>query len=137
MFSRHFWLSSCFLAVTVSGLVSFLSSQASTAQSAASSTPVPSDGKPQPAPEAIAAPHTIQEAYVIQQFSTEINFENDGTETHKTQAKIQVLSEAGVQHWGVISFAYQNFNQTLTFNMSEYESRMEQSSIRLLKICRK
>jgi tetratricopeptide (TPR) repeat protein len=55
----------------------------------------------------------MQEAFVIQESATNITFENDGTETRQSEARIQILSEAGVQHWGVISFTYQNFNELL------------------------
>jgi hypothetical protein len=54
-----------------------------------------------------------QEAYVIEHLDTKVAFENDGTETREMQASLHILSDAGVQHWGVISFSYQNFNQTL------------------------
>jgi len=63
----------------------------------------------QTAPE----PSKLQEAFIIQKLATDISFEDDGTETHQTEARIQILSEAGVQHWGVISFSYQKLNQVL------------------------
>jgi tetratricopeptide (TPR) repeat protein/transglutaminase-like putative cysteine protease len=62
-----------------------------------------------------AAPESTktQEAFIIQKYASDITLDDDGTETHQTEARIQILSEAGVQHWGVISFAYQKFNQVL------------------------
>jgi|SRR6266567_4696925 len=62
---------------------------------------------------AAAVSSKTQEAYVIEGVVSRISFENDGTETQETQASIHILSDAGVQRWGVVSFSYQNFNQTL------------------------
>jgi tetratricopeptide (TPR) repeat protein len=73
----------------------------------------PHNSRPPNLPQAAAAPPKLQEAFIIQKLVTEISFENDGTETHQTEARIQILSEAGVQHWGVISFSYQKLNQVL------------------------
>lgn len=64
---------------------------------------------PQTAPEA----PKLQEAFIIQKLASDISLEDDGTETGQTEARIQILSEAGVQHWGVISFSYQKSNQVL------------------------
>src|SRR5690348_12388401 len=55
----------------------------------------------------------VEEAFIIQKLAADISLEDDGTETQQTEAHIQILSEAGVQHWGVISFSYQKFNQVL------------------------
>ncbi len=63
--------------------------------------------------QAAAVSSKTQEAYVIEGVVSRISFENDGTETQETQASIHILSDAGVQRWGVVSFSYQNFNQTL------------------------
>lgn len=74
----------------------------------AASGPVTSGTK-----KGISASNHPTEAFVVEKLLTEISFENDGTETQHYLAQIQILSEAGVQHWGVISFSYQNFNQVL------------------------
>ena len=63
--------------------------------------------------EAAAADNKAQEAFIIQESASNINLDDDGTETRQTEARIQVLSEAGVQRWGVISFSYQNLNEVL------------------------
>ena len=63
--------------------------------------------------EAAPGSTKTQEAFIIQKFATDITLEEDGTESRQTEARIQILSEAGVQHWGVISFSYQKFNQVL------------------------
>jgi hypothetical protein len=44
---------------------------------------------------------TAQEAYIIENFLQKVRFENDGTETRDTQESIQILSDAGVEHWGM------------------------------------
>ena len=54
-----------------------------------------------------------QEAFVIESFTTKANFENDGTQTYEVAESIHILSDAGVQRWGVLSFSYMKFNQTL------------------------
>jgi len=54
-----------------------------------------------------------KEAFVIQQLTSRFTFENDGSERREMQASIKVLSDAGVQKWGVLSFSYQNFSQTV------------------------
>ena len=63
--------------------------------------------------DAQSTDNKTQEAFIVQEIATNISLENDGTETQQTEARIQILSEAGVQHWGVISFSYQHLNQTL------------------------
>jgi hypothetical protein len=55
----------------------------------------------------------VQDSFIIRQLATKLAFENDGTETRETSAQIQVLSDAGVQRWGVVSFSYHNINETL------------------------
>jgi hypothetical protein len=35
----------------------------------------------------------MQEAFVIQESATNVTFENDGTETRQSEARIQILSE--------------------------------------------
>lgn len=73
---------------------------------------VEKSGKPNQQ-ETAPADDTIQEAFVIQESATNVTFEDDGTEARQSEARIQILSEAGVQRWGVISFTYQNFNERL------------------------
>lgn len=107
MFSPWFRLPSALLLLFVSNSVLLFADQqkakeaaSSMASAAIAKTKDDSGSKP-------------SQAFIVQKLVTEISFENDGTETQRYQAQIQILSEAGVQHWGVISFAYQNFNQVL------------------------
>jgi tetratricopeptide (TPR) repeat protein len=52
-----------------------------------------------------------KEAFVIEQDSTRITFENDGTSAREATARIRIQSDAGVQQWGILSFAYENSTQ--------------------------
>ena len=92
-------------------------------------------GKPAPQ-EAVHAENKIQEAAIIEELDSTIDLEDDGTQTRQTEARIKVLSEAGVQRWGVISFSYQNSTMCWTSHMYGFESRTELSSPRLQKIPR-
>jgi tetratricopeptide (TPR) repeat protein len=47
-----------------------------------------------------------QEAFVLEKFRTVATFENDGTSTRTTTGAVRIQSEAGVQHWGVLSAGY-------------------------------
>lgn len=47
-----------------------------------------------------------QEAFVIEQFSRQEKFENDGTSLREDTAKVRIQSEAGVQQYGLLSFSY-------------------------------
>jgi hypothetical protein len=82
----------------------------------AQSQPTTSPSKPSTDSQAskqTKADSSTQESFVIELSALTCNFENDGTETQEMQERIHVLSDAGVQHWGVLSFSYQKFNQTL------------------------
>ncbi len=54
-----------------------------------------------------------KEAFVIEQDSSRITFENDGTSTRESSTKIRIQSDAGVQHWGILSFPYENSTQVV------------------------
>ena len=47
-----------------------------------------------------------KEAFVVEKLSTVAKFEGDGTSTRTTTSVIRMQSEAGVQHWGVLSTGY-------------------------------
>lgn len=53
------------------------------------------------------------EAYVIEQVLNSESYEADGTGTYDSQARIHVLSQAGVQQFGLINFTYQKNFQTV------------------------
>jgi len=48
-----------------------------------------------------------QEAFVTELGSTRITFEDDGTSKRELTARVRIQSEAGVQHFGVLTFSYQ------------------------------
>jgi tetratricopeptide (TPR) repeat protein len=48
------------------------------------------------------------EAFVVEQDSTRIVFENDGTSNRESTARVRIQSGAGVQRFGILTFSYQN-----------------------------
>jgi tetratricopeptide (TPR) repeat protein len=52
-----------------------------------------------------------QEAFVIEQYRSRYRFENDGTGSRETVARVRVQSEAGVQQWGQIQVGYNSANE--------------------------
>ena len=58
-------------------------------------------------------PDYSKEAFVIEQTSTRITFENDGTGARESAARIRIQSEAGVQRYGLLTFSYQNSTESL------------------------
>ncbi len=74
-------------------------------------TPVP---KPLPKPiEKLAekAEDFSQEGYVGEKVRTVYRFENDGTGTRETYARIKIQSEAGVEQWGQVVIGYNSANE--------------------------
>jgi transglutaminase-like putative cysteine protease len=55
-----------------------------------------------------AKPDYSNEAYVVEQTSTRIVFENDGTGTRESSARIRIQSDAGVQRYGLLTFSYES-----------------------------
>lgn len=60
-----------------------------------------------------AKPDYSKEAFVIEQTSTRIVFENDGTGTRESSARIRIQSDAGVQRYGLLTFSYQNSTESV------------------------
>jgi len=54
-----------------------------------------------------------KEAFVIEQDSTSLAFDKDGTGTHESTARIRIQSDAGVQRYGVLTFSYENSNESM------------------------
>jgi tetratricopeptide (TPR) repeat protein/transglutaminase-like putative cysteine protease len=67
------------------------------------------EGPPTPDPK----PDYSKEAFVIEQSSTKIAFENDGTGTRESSGRIHVQSDAGIQRFGLLTFAYQNSTESV------------------------
>jgi hypothetical protein len=60
-----------------------------------------------------AKPDYSKEAFVIEQTSTRIVFENDGMGTRESSARIRIQSDAGVQHYALLTFPYQNSTESV------------------------
>jgi tetratricopeptide (TPR) repeat protein len=58
--------------------------------------------------KASADPDYSKEAFVLEQSSDKFKFENDGTYTREMHMRIRIQSDAGVQQFSVVKFAYQN-----------------------------
>jgi tetratricopeptide (TPR) repeat protein len=56
-------------------------------------------------------PKYSQEAFVIEKYVSRYRFENDGTGSRETVARVRVMSEAGVQQWGQIQVGYNSANE--------------------------
>lgn len=70
-----------------------------------------------PATPPKAKPDYSVEAFVIEQDSTRIDFENDGTYKRQSSARVRIQSGAGVQRYSVLSFPYQNLTETNTLTL--------------------
>lgn len=57
--------------------------------------------------QAPARPDLSQEAFIFEQISTKVTFENDGTSERETSVRARIQSEAGVQRFGLLTFSYQ------------------------------
>jgi tetratricopeptide (TPR) repeat protein len=51
-------------------------------------------------------PDYSQEAAVIEEMSTRLAFENNGNFTHEQTSRVRVQSDAGVKHWGLLTFPF-------------------------------
>src|SRR5882762_1903273 len=61
----------------------------------------------QSAPKSAAAkPDYSQEAFVMEQYLRKVKLENDGTSLREDSARIRIQSDAGVQHYGLLTFSY-------------------------------
>ncbi|MGA8150450.1 MAG: DUF3857 domain-containing protein [Terriglobales bacterium] len=58
-------------------------------------------------------PDYSQEAFVDEESVTRIVFENDGTSVRESGNRVRIQSDAGVQHFGVLSFSYQSAIESL------------------------
>jgi tetratricopeptide (TPR) repeat protein/transglutaminase-like putative cysteine protease len=69
-----------------------------------------------PAKPATTPPDYAQEAFVIEQLVTKVTCENDGTSNREVTARIRLQSDAGVQHWGVLIFAYASSGEEVSID---------------------
>jgi tetratricopeptide (TPR) repeat protein/transglutaminase-like putative cysteine protease len=63
--------------------------------------------------QAEPAPDTSREALIFEQQDTHIIFENDGTGTREQSARIHILSDTGVQQFGIVTLQYQSSVESL------------------------
>src|SRR5205807_7875563 len=65
---------------------------------------------PLPAQEAAktAKPELAKQSFAYEDLTEKASFENDGTGVEEISARIRISSEAGLQHWGVVKFSYQD-----------------------------
>src|SRR6266849_8723898 len=56
-------------------------------------------------------PDYSKEAFVLEQSSDKFKFENDGTYSREVRMRIRIQSDAGVQHFSVVKFAYQKSSE--------------------------
>jgi len=61
---------------------------------------------PKSAPQPPKAADYSSEPFVIEHLSTTIVFENDGTSTQESSARIHIQFQAGVQFWGTVTVPY-------------------------------
>jgi tetratricopeptide (TPR) repeat protein len=54
----------------------------------------------------ISRPDFSKEAFVIEQFTRKVKFENDGTSSQEDTARIRIQSDAGLQRYGLLTFDY-------------------------------
>src|SRR5665213_2018777 len=54
-----------------------------------------------------------QEPFIIEQYSTMMRYENDGTGVQDTIVRARVQSEAGVQQLGELTFGYNSANDKI------------------------
>jgi len=59
-----------------------------------------------PADSVVSKPSYSEEAYVLERSSRKIKFENDGTSSVEDTARVRIQSDAGVQHYGLLTFSY-------------------------------
>src|ERR1700686_5889173 len=64
-------------------------------------------------PPAEAKSDYSREAFVSEEDITHVTFENDGTSTRESTARIRIQSGAGVQRFGVLTLPYENSTETL------------------------
>ncbi len=67
----------------------------------------------QQSPATPTKPDYSKEAFVYEQITSKLVYENDGTATRDTSVRVRVQSDAGVQHWGLLRFSYQSSVETL------------------------
>ena len=60
-----------------------------------------------------AAPDYGREAFVVERSRTAWRFENDGTGTKRSETRVRIQSDAGIQTWGQLVLGYNAANERL------------------------
>jgi Tfp pilus assembly protein PilF len=63
-------------------------------------------------PQSAAKADYSQEAFVIEQMSTQVSFDNDGNRTREQTTRVRVKTDAGVQQWGLLAISFQSAVET-------------------------
>jgi tetratricopeptide (TPR) repeat protein len=66
-----------------------------------------------PSPNTTKPPDYSKEAVVIEQAVSTLVFDNDGTSSAETVARVRVQSQAGIQQFGMLNFPYASATSTL------------------------
>jgi tetratricopeptide (TPR) repeat protein/transglutaminase-like putative cysteine protease len=61
-------------------------------------------------------PDYSKEAFVLEQSSDKFKFQNDGTSTREISMRIRIQSNAGVQQFGLLKFAYQSSSESFAID---------------------
>jgi tetratricopeptide (TPR) repeat protein/transglutaminase-like putative cysteine protease len=73
---------------------------------AAPQSPAQQSTPPKSAPQPPKAPDYPSEPFVLENVSTKVVFENDGTFSLESSARILIQSQAGLQTWGTVTVPY-------------------------------
>lgn len=99
-------------------LIALLLSAITPSRSARQSTAAPPVSQKAPAATQTAVtpsatPDYSKEAFIHEEVSAKIAFQNDGTSTRESYDRVRILSAAGVQRYSVLTFPYESATQTL------------------------
>jgi tetratricopeptide (TPR) repeat protein/transglutaminase-like putative cysteine protease len=65
---------------------------------------------------AAAKPDYSKEPFIQEESSLKVDFQNDGTSKREAYERIRIQSDAGVQHYSVITFPYESATQSLVID---------------------
>src|SRR5690348_10242337 len=75
---------------------------------------------------ATGKPHSAPEAVLIEELNTSVRFEKDGSQHEVIRQRTKILSEAGLQQYGIISF---NFIAGQQFNLDSLEVHKKDGTV--------
>lgn len=77
-------------------------------------------------PSALESQNASENAVVIEQLSTSVRFENDGSSHQTSQQRVKILTEAGLQRFGIVTF---NFIAGQEFKLDTLEVHRKDGSV--------